>query len=466
MARTWQPPPASVADAIAQAKAASDDPQVQDNHLFRLLFNRESGLYCNVPGKRRLSRREWIERYYRIRDERGRIVPLVLNHAQRQLEAKILRMERARVPVRIQILKARKEGISTYIGGMAMESGLRAEYFRALIVAHKQDSAKILLGMANIARQNMPKRAQPLVTWDFKMNSKAKRGMEWAAPLHTEMTITSAEGDNPARGGTPSLIHLSESAYYPKADETAASILSSLPASAGTYAFDESTANGASGKFHDDFWEAWKLRDVPIAQRRAPWHALFFPWWGHDSYRYTRSYGDGRPVPEDLYREIVNSRTAEEDWLLRQKYLRRWKPTDEWEQVIVNESEELKLAPGGKILGYWRNQEKGRVKWRRKGVGWQKVDVDQLVWRRMKMADKDFTGGDDPVGKFNQEYPSRPEVAFASSGAPVFDQVEISRRLDAAKESKPVFRGLLMAPGTNLMTSDDELLLPRADQPS
>ena len=84
----------------------------------------------------------------------------------------------------------------------------------------------------------------------------------------------------------------------------------------------------------------------------------------------------------------------------------------------------------------------------------------------MKMADKDFTGGDDPVGKFNQEYPSRPEVAFASSGAPVFDQVEISRRLDAAKESKPVFRGLLMAPGTNMMTSDDELLLPRADQPS
>lgn len=460
----WSPAAADIARAIAQAKSAGEDPQVQDNHLFHLLFNREKGLYCDVPGRRRMRRRAWIERYYRIRDSSGRIVPLIANHAQRQLEAKTIRMERARVPVRIQILKARKEGISTYVGAMAMEGGLRAEYFRSLIVAHKQDSAKILLGMQSIARQNMPKRENPLVAWDFKMNSKAKRGLEWAAPLFTEMTITSAEGDNPARGGTPSFIHLSESAYYPKADETAASILSSLPASVGTYAFDESTANGASGKFHDDFWEAWKVRDVPIAERRAPWHALFFPWWGHEDYRYTRSYGAGRAVPEDLYREIINSRTTEEDWLLRQKYLRRWRPDDEWEQVVVNESIELNIGRGGKILGTYRHQKPGRLKWRRKLAGWRKVDVDQLVWRRMKMADKDFTGGEDPVGKFNQEYPSRPEVAFASSGAPVFDQAEISRRLDEAAQSKPMFRGILMAPGTYMPTADEEIISHRDDR--
>lgn len=458
MSRSWQAPPAAVNAIVAKAKAASEDPQVQDNHLFHLLFNREKGLYCDVPGKRRLRRRQWIERYVRIRDGQGKIVPLVANHAQRQLEATTIRMERAGVPVRIQILKARKEGISTYLGGMSLEIGLRSEYFRSLIVAHKQDSAKILLGMVNIARQKMPKNATG--AWDFRMSAKAKRGLEWDTPIHCEMTITSAEGDNPARGGTPSFIHLSESAYYPKADETAASILSSLPTATNTYGFDESTANGASGKFHDDFWSAWKQRDVPFAQRRAPWHALFFPWWQHADYRYTRSYGAGRPVPEDVYREIINSRSGEEDWLLRQKYIRRWRPEDEWEQVIVNESEELKLGRGGKILGYWRNQEKGRVKWRRKGVGWQKVDVDQLVWRRMKMADKDFTGGEDPTGKFNQEYPSRPEVAFASSGSPVFDQIEISRRLDEARTIKPVFRGLLFAPGTSMVTTLQEIEEP------
>jgi len=455
----------TVAELIAQAKAASDDPQIQDNHLFHLLFSREHGLYCDMPGRRVLRRRKWIERYFRVRDEKGKIVPLILNHAQRQLEATVLRMERAGIPVRVQILKARKEGVSTYVGALAMERGLRSEYFRSLIVAHKQDSAKILLGMVNIARQKMPKSAS--AAWDFKMKSQAKRSLEWEAPLYTEMTITSADADNPARGGTPSLCHLSESAFYPKSDETAAAILSSLPALPGTYAFDESTANGAGGKFYSDFWEAWKERETPLGTRSNPWVALFFPWWTHDSYRYSRSYGAGRPVPVEMHKAIVNARDGEEDWLLRRKYLRRWRPDDEWEQVSVTETEELKLTRDGKIVGFWRNQEKGRTKWRRKGVGWQKVDVDQLVWRRMKMADKDFTGGDDPRAKFDQEYPSRPEVAFASTGAPLFDQVEISRRLDAMAASKPVFRGTLTSPGLVRVTalqaieSSDEFAPPQ-----
>lgn len=457
----FTPPPEEIASAVAKAKGASEDAQVQDNHLFHLLFNRRDGVYRDVSGlkplwlpngdrrTRRLRRRDWIERYFRIRTENGIIAPLVLNHAQRQLEATILRMERAGIPVRVQVLKARKEGVSTYIGALAMERGLRDEYFRSLIVAHKQDSSKILLEMVNIARTRMPKRTG--VSWDFKMRSQAKKSLEWAAPLHAEMTITSAEVDNPARGATPSLIHLSESAYYPKAAEKAASILSSLPALPGTYAFDESTANGAQGKFHDDFWKAWKERDTPIGQRENPWVALFFPWWGHWSYRYSQSYGAGRQVDEKVYREVVNARDSEEDWLLRQKYIRRWRPDDEWEEVEIKESEELKIGRGGKILGYWRNAQPGRKKWRRKNVGWQKVNVDQLVWRRMKLRDKEFSGD---VDRFNQEFPSRPEVAFASSGSPIFDVAEIARRIESAESAgKPVFRGRLAAPGFVVQTA-------------
>lgn len=449
-----------VAALVAKAKAASEDPQVQDNHLFHLLFNRHSGLWGDHAGMggKRLRRRAWIEKYFRIRNEKGEIVPLVLNHAQRQLEATILRMERAGVPVRIQVLKARKEGISTYIGALSLERGLRDEYFRSLIIAHKKDSSKVLLGMIDIARQRMPKRAG--VSWDFKMRSQAKMNLEWAGPSFAEIALTSAEVDNPARGFTPSLVHGSETASWPKAAEKASAVFSALPTFPGTYGFDESTAQGASGKFHDDFWSRWKERDIPLGQREQAWSALFFPWWGHDNYRYSKSYGAGRPVDDARRKEIINARDTEEDWLLRQKYLRRWRPDDEWEKVIVNESEEIKIKDG-KIVGYWRCQTLGRVKWRRKGVGWQRVDVDQLVWRRMKIRDTEFSGD---VDLFNREFPSRPEVAFSSTGSPIFDTDELSRRLEAVRAGpKPPFRGTLVAAG---FSTTSDVQPTRFDAPS
>lgn len=821
MTRLRTPTPAEVAAVQAKAKGASDDAQVQDNHLFHLLFSREVGLYGDRPGAKRLRRREWIERYFRIRTKKGEIVPLVLNHAQRQLEATILRIERAKKPVRIQILKARKEGISTYIGALAMERGLRGTYFRSLIVAHKNDAAKTLLDMVNIARQQMPKGSKGNAPWDFKMRSTARASLSWEGPMHTEMTITSAEAENPARGSTPSLVHLclapgtpvlvddgrvvsvedmqpgarvlthrgntttvrtvtgrrptaengagaavriqpwlgvaitltpnhpvytdigwvpasnltldrrlsmpiraiteeitesrlpewetrhryrggrrskgsgaaitlteevgfavgyylaegslcrnplgpsavsfarhrreveygkravaalspyatssrtdqkprcltdvdtvygsplarwierefgsvdakripdwvfragvgfargilagylsgdgsktvgktgkytthgisvtsiraslvtqardlaaslglgwgsirfkpggllwgrnckdawvvlwngsaarslrqliglpvepgngrrhiekyecvgdrvwfrirslesvavehvydvevehddhsfrtlgfsvknSESAYYPKAEEKAPAILAALPPVPGTYGFEESTANGAQGKFHDDFWAAWRAVPANIEDRENPWLALFFPWWGNTDNRYSEAWGGGRQAAKERTDAIMASLDTEERWLLRKKYLRRWRSTDEWERVDVHECEELKMS-GGKIVGFWRSQTPGRRKWRRKGVGWQNVDVDQLLWRRTMIADKTFSGD---IARFNQENPSRPELAFTSSGNPVFDATEVSKRLESAQARKPLFRGILVAPG-------------------
>ena len=85
----------------------------------------------------------------------------------------------------------------------------------------------------------------------------------------------------------------------------------------------------------------------------------------------------------------------------------RWTPDTPWEEVVD-----------------WHTGEK---KWRRVGVGPQPVSIDQLAWRRFKIADKEI-GGD--INRFNQEYPSRPEVAFLASGRPVFDTEIVGRYLN------------------------------------
>ena len=75
---------------------------------------------------------------------------------------------------------------------------------------------------------------------------------------------------------------------------------------------------------------------------------------------------------------------------------------------------------------------------------WQREAYDltagQILWRRITIETK--CGGD--LLLFNQEYPHNDRVAFLTSGAPVFDQDVLSRRLEEAGSRSPLFKGLLV----------------------
>mgnify|MGYP000857564701 CR=1 FL=1 len=199
----------------------------------------------------------------------------------------------------------------------------------------------------------------------------------------------------------------SEGAFWPDAHLKQMGILASVPSLPGTYVFDESTANGDIGTFRDGFWDAWHQRAIPLAKRINPWHAEFYAWWEHDEYYFSKSYGLRTGLSKELEAEILATLNDEENWLLKQTTLVRWTPDTPWEEVVD-----------------WHTGEK---KWRRVGVGPQPVSIDQLAWRRFKIADKEI-GGD--INRFNQEYPSRPEVAFLASGRPVFDTEIVGRYLN------------------------------------
>lgn len=194
---------------------------------------------------------------------------------------------------------------------------------------------------------------------------------------------------------------------WPDAHLKQMGILASVPSLPGTYVFDESTANGDIGTFRDGFWDAWHQRAIPLAKRINPWHAEFYAWWEHDEYYFSKSYGLRTGLSKELEAEILATLNDEENWLLKQTTLVRWTPDTPWEEVVD-----------------WHTGEK---KWRRVGVGPQPVSIDQLAWRRFKIADKEI-GGD--INRFNQEYPSRPEVAFLASGRPVFDTEIVGRYLN------------------------------------
>ncbi|MCP3960151.1 MAG: hypothetical protein GY719_20085 [bacterium] len=363
------------------------DPRVKANHAHWKLYSVEDGYY------RKMSRRQWIERYVRIRDKDANIVPLILNTAQRRLLALVLKLERAGVPIRVIILKARQMGFSTLVQAMFYERVLRKSNMRALIVAHRKETSQLLLKMAGtMLREHKQDNGKE---WNFKLDSKRQSKLRWTAPYHCELEVTSAEVAEPGHGDTCQMVHMSETSRWSDALTKIKGIMQVIPKRPGTMCFNESTANGDEGYFRDSFWEAWNQRHKTIraANRTTIWVSLFFPWFHQYEYRWSLTTGYGMDLPQDMVDEVMSTLDEEEEWLLKQTYFVR-----------------------------------------KRGV--VKVDVDQLIWRRLCIQDE--CKGD--IGVFNEQYPARPEQAFIASGSPAYNAQRISNLMEAARNSEPLFR--------------------------
>lgn len=385
---------AAVLDVEETVRAIKADERERDTWRFFYYFNRDKGI------ARRMTRREWIERYVRIRDIQGNVIPLKLNRAQRRLEAWVLRMERRGMPVRIVILKARQMGFSTYVQAVFFERIMRGVNVRALIVAHKDITSKRLLEMARFMAKRISKGAGEF--WDLKFEGWARGRIAIAQPIMGDLVVASAEEDDPAHGFTYQCLHLSETSRWPRPENTVRGILPPLHPVPGTYGFSESTANGDTGWFREQFWSAWKERGKPLDARRSGWVALFFPWIDHYEYRWTQTYGHGRELPEELVDEIRATLDDEEAELLK-------------------------------------------MTCRYRGLGEMKVDYDQLAWRRRKIAELESAAkGQSGIDLFHEQYPVRPEEAFLASGRPLFDTSKIDAMIAGTAEEDPAWQGELL----------------------
>jgi hypothetical protein len=299
--------------------------------------------------------------------------------------------------VRVIVLKARQMGFSTYAVAVLFERLIRDSNIRALIVAHKRDTSIALLDMVHTARKWMPCGDG---SWALKETSRARYRVSWADPIGSAIDLTSAEVDEPGHGFTCQAVNMSETSRWPDAYKKAKGVLQIIPDRPGTIAFSESTANGAAGWFYDEFNAAWDERHLPLghAKRESSWVAMFYPWFWHHEYRWTQTYGSGRSLPKLLKIEIRKTMDDEERWLLKQKFLR-------------------------------------------KGLGWVKVDIDQLAWRRLTIRSKCSNS----IVVFNEQYPSRPELAFQASGNPAYDTEQIQRLLKIVTQTEhhPVWRGAI-----------------------
>ena len=209
-----------------------------------------------------------IAAFLKIRGRDGALVPLRPNPAQRAYSAK----RRGGHDI---ILKARQLGFTTYIAARFFIATITRPGTLTVLVAHDLDSAQEIFQIVRRFAENLPQRLREGCLQTSRANV---RQLVFPA-LDSQFRVESAADENCGRGLTIQNLHCSEVARWPgDAAATLASLRASFAGSRGALVL-ESTPQGASGCFYDE----WQRAGETGAQKH------FFPWWWEPAYRRAQS---------------------------------------------------------------------------------------------------------------------------------------------------------------------------------
>ena len=217
----------------------------------------------------------------KIRTKDGDIQPLKLKPAQVILQDAVDKQMATEGKVRIIILKARQQGLSTHVGGYLYFSVSQRKACKAMVVTHHSDSTRALFDMTKRYHDNCPDLLKP----HTKYSSRRELTFD---VLDSSYVVATAGGESIGRGETLTHVHASELAFWQKSTalENWNGMTQAVPNKPGTAIFVESTANGVSGIFYD----LWKGA-VDGTNGYVP---VFIPWYIDPEYR--------EPVAENFER--------------------------------------------------------------------------------------------------------------------------------------------------------------------
>ncbi len=309
-----------------------------------------------------------FKKYFKIRDKKGKLVPFILNKAQKILLKLFQADYKAEKTLRYIILKARQKGISTFWEAVMYWLATTNELFKGTIVGQDNDAADNLFEMTKRYHENFP------ITHKFiedRNNRKELRLKE----MNSVIEIQTAEGGGKVkRSDTIQAAHLTEVEWWRDARITLLALLQTVPEEPRTLVVLETTANGIGGPYYNRWQVAY---GVGLSDDMSEDEKLEYE--GASDY-----------VPIFI------------SWLIDNEYTREF-ISDKDRQRFVSDL-------GNPKFNAYPDEEKLLMAERG-------ASLEHLNWRRKMITDK--CDGDVPM--FHQEYPSTPEEAFVTSGRPVFN---------------------------------------------
>lgn len=319
----------------------------------------------------------WSASNLRIRTKTGTIAPFVLNPVQLELERVWSEQVAACKPVRIVVLKARQEGVSTWSLAHGYGHATKQRGQQAYFIAHDLESTRDLFDavrlmydeQVNDELRDWHPEARPATRYstktelDFRNPDRKATGADLG--LCSRIRIGTAGRMMAGRSRTIQYLHASEVAFWQDAARVFTGLLPAVPSQPGTAVIVESTANGVGG----EFYRLWQMASDPTTA--GDWRAVFLPWHAFPEYvRSVQAHG-WEPIPQAAA------------------------STAEWER----EEDELRASLG--------------------------LTDDQLNWRRWAVHHVCR----DNLDNFRQEFPATPAEAFVTSGRCVFNREKVAARI-------------------------------------
>lgn len=241
------------------------------------------------------------------------VVPFKLNFAQEIIHAKVQSQLQEYGLVRALILKARKQGASTYIGGRFYTRTRLWKHRRAVVMAHVNTSSKDLFQMVQTFHKNDP----------MALEAQKASAQEFRFSNESSYAVATAGSGETGRGATPTLAHLSEAAFYPDPKRTFNGFVNSIPMANNTEVVVESTANGIGNEFH----QRWTRAEAGLKDEQAgiSYIPIFIPWYVSPEYRLPAPMGfqlRGEPEGDGLpsEREIAEIYELDRDQMAWRRF--------------------------------------------------------------------------------------------------------------------------------------------------
>lgn len=233
----------------------------------------------------------YAEENLRIRTKSAALRPFVFNNAQRIVHSILSEQMRQAGHVRAIILKARQEGISTYVAARNYRRVQLYENQSALVIADQRKRGATLFGIYETFDRKLPEWLKPEKRHQRKGNTLHYDNVHGTG-LNSTLVVDTAKDVAAGRGSTIQAVHASELAFWEKPEEPWVALMQAVP-DFGSEVVIESTANGVGNMFHQmwDDAEAGESSFVPI----------FLPWWIHEEY--------SRLVSPSEREELLENRT-------------------------------------------------------------------------------------------------------------------------------------------------------------
>lgn len=217
---------------------------------------------------------DWYrEKFLRVRPRAGgERIPFILNNAQRVLHSRVEAERKTFGLVRALIPKARRMGVSTYIGGRYFHRTATEYGRRAQVVAHRSDSATNLHREIKEFYEGVPLSVRP------HLGASNARELIFDK-LKSLYKVASADGGDIGRSDDFHMLHLSEAAFFDNTEDLSSGLLQTVQQLPGTEIAMESTGNGQSGMFFNMCEEANRQNNKGL------WRIHFLPWSVMPEYR-------------------------------------------------------------------------------------------------------------------------------------------------------------------------------------